>query len=136
MPARGNIPLVRALDAVLSTPLFFQLVHLSDLLADITASLTHFLGTLFKTQDVACVCSLAERRLSGRCRNADLGGLSLNNRRGCERRRGTKGRVSVVHVAYGWLPDRQRVRCGSGGVVPKYLLYEVGFVDAGSRGSR
>jgi hypothetical protein len=59
-PARCDIALVRALDTVLPTPLFFQLIHLADLLADITASLAHFLGTLLETQDVAGVCSLAE----------------------------------------------------------------------------
>jgi hypothetical protein len=59
-PARCGISLVRALDTVLPTPLLFQLVHLPDLLADITASLAHFLGTLLETKNVAGVCSLAE----------------------------------------------------------------------------
>ena len=85
-PARCNIALVRALDTVLPTPLFLQLVHLADLLADITASLAHFLGALFKTQDVAGERSLAERRLAGRSRDADLGRLSRDDRLCWERR--------------------------------------------------
>jgi hypothetical protein len=59
-PAWCDVSLVRTLDAVLPTPLFLQLVHLPDLLADITASLAHFLGALLETQNVAGVCSLAE----------------------------------------------------------------------------
>jgi hypothetical protein len=59
-PAGCDVSLVRTLDAVLPTPLLLQLVHLPDLLADITAALAHFLGTLFQTQNIAGVCSLAE----------------------------------------------------------------------------
>jgi hypothetical protein len=109
---------MRALDTILPTPLSFQLVHLADLLADITATLAHLFGTLFQTQDVSSVGSLAERWLAGRCWHADLGRnriwlsrydwLSVMTK-GCD-----QGCVLVVHFGYGRLPDWQGGVRGSG----------------------
>jgi hypothetical protein len=43
-----------------------------------------------------------------------------------------KGRVLVVHVAYGWLPDRQSWIAARKVLYLSTLLYPVGFVGVGS----
>jgi hypothetical protein len=117
-PARSKFTLMRTLNTILPTPLSFQLVHLADLLANITAALAHLFSTLFQSQDISSVGSLAERWLAGRCWHADLSRnriwLSRYDWLSVKTRGGDQGCVSVVHSGCGRLPDWQGEVHGSG----------------------